>query len=126
MAACPEDVGAHGLHGEELAGGDLLERGGVEDVVDAAHGVPHGALVAHVAYVEAHLAGVPGAGRLQAVAHVVLLLLVAGEDADLAYVRVQEVLEHRAPEGAGAAGYHEGGAREGVAADHPKCLIIVS
>ena len=32
-----DDIGLHGLHGEKLAGGDLLQRRGVEYVVDAGH-----------------------------------------------------------------------------------------
>ena len=76
-------VGAHGLHGEELAGGNLLEGGGVEDVVHAVHGVADALGVADVADEEAHLGRELGGPLLQAVAHVVLLLLVAGEDADL-------------------------------------------
>ena len=41
-------------------------------------------------------------------AHVVLLLLVAGEDADLGQVSVHEVLEHGVAERAGAARDHQG------------------
>ena len=52
-----DDVGAHGLHGEELAGGHLLEGGGVEDVVHAVHGVAHALGVADVADEEADLGG---------------------------------------------------------------------
>ena len=78
-----DDVGADGLHGEELAGGHLLEGGGVEDVVHAVHGVADALGVADVADEEAHLGRELGGPLLQAVAHVVLLLLVAGEDADL-------------------------------------------
>lgn len=103
-----DDVGAHGLHGEELAGGHLLEGGGVEDVVHAVHGVAHALGVADVADEEAHLGGELGGPLLQAVAHVVLLLLVAREDADLGQVGVHEVLEHGVAERAGAAGDHEG------------------
>ena len=103
-----DDVGAHGLHGEELAGGHLLERGRVEDVVHAVHGVAHRLGVADVTDEEAHLGGELGGPLLQAVAHVVLLLLVAGEDADLGQVGVHEVLEHRVAERAGAARDHEG------------------
>ena len=103
-----DDVGAHGLHGEELAGGHLLQRRGVEDVVNAAHGIAHGLGVAHVADEEAHLGGELGAALLQAVAHVVLLLLVSGEDADLLEVRVHEVLEHGVAEAARTACDHEG------------------
>ena len=103
-----DDVGAHGLHGEELAGGHLLEGGGVEDVVHPVHGVAHALGVADVADEEAHLGGELGRLLLQTVAHVVLLLLVAGEDANLRQVGVHEVLEHGVAERAGAARDHEG------------------
>ena len=81
-----DDVGAHGLHGEELAGGHLLQGSGVEDVVHPGHGVPYRLGIAHVTYVELDFLGglrVPG---LELVAHIVLLLLIPGEDADLADV----------------------------------------
>jgi len=42
------------------------------------------------------------------VAHVVLLLLVAGEDADLADVRMQEMFQDSVAEGTGTASDHEG------------------
>ena len=103
-----DDVGAHGLHGEELAGGNLLEGGGVEDVVHAVHGVAHALGVADVSDEEAHLGGELRGLLLQAVAHVVLLLLVAREDADLGQVGVHEVLEHGVAERAGAARDHKG------------------
>ncbi len=103
-----DDVGAHGLHGEELAGGHLLERRGVEDVVHAVHGVAHRLGVAHVPDEEANLAGQLGRPLLQAVAHVVLLLLVAREDADLREVGVHEVLEHGVSERSGTARDHQG------------------
>lgn len=103
-----DDVGAHGLHGEELAGGHLLEGGGVEDVVHAVHSVAHRLGVADVTDEEAHLGGELRGPLLQAVAHVVLLLLVAGEDADLGQIGIHEVLEHGVAERAGAAGDHQG------------------
>lgn len=103
-----DDVGAHSLHGEEFAGGYLLQSRGVEDVVHAVHRVAHGLGVAHVADEEPHLGGEHGAPLLEPVAHVVLLLLVAGEDADLLEVRVDEVLEHGVAEAARAACDHEG------------------
>ena len=108
-----DDVGADGLHGEELAGGHLLEGGRVEDVVHPVHGVAHRLGVADVADEEAHLGGELGRPLLQAVAHVVLLLLVAGEDADLGQVGVHEVLEHGVAEAARATGDHQGLVFEG-------------
>ena len=102
------NVGPHGLHGEELAGGHLLERRRVEDIVHAGHGVAQGLNVAHIPDIEAHLARMLGAARLQFVAHVVLLLLIAGEDADFANIGGKEAVQNGMTEGAGAAGNHQG------------------
>ena len=105
-------VRAHGLHGEELAGRHLLERRGVEDVVHPRHGVPDGLRVAHIADVELDLLRVLRVFRLKLVAHVVLLLLISGEDADLLEIGVQEVLEDSRTERTGSAGDHQGGVGE--------------
>ena len=94
----PLDVGARRLHREELTRGNLLERRGREHVVHAAHGDVHRLLVAHVADIELDL------GVLQPVTHVVLLLLVAREDADLPDVAVQEAAEDGVAERPRAAG----------------------
>ena len=77
------------------------------------HGVAHGLGVADVADEEADLVGLLRVALLKHVAHVVLLLLVAREDADLADVGLEEVLEHGVAEAPRAAGYHEGLAAEG-------------
>ena len=101
-----DDIGLDGLHREELAGGDLLQGSGVEDVVHAGHGVLDGLGVADIADVELDLLGglrVPG---LELVAHIILLLFVPGEDADLLQVRVQEVLQDGGTKGTGTAGDH--------------------
>ena len=80
----------------------------MEDVVNPVHGVAHALGVADVADEEAHLGGEFRGLLLQAVAHVVLLLLVAREDADLCQVGVHEVLEHGVAERAGATCDHQG------------------
>ena len=102
------NIRPHGLHGEELAGRHLLERSSVEDVVHPRHGIADGLRVAHVTDVKLDLFGMLRVFRLKLVAHVVLLLLIAGENADLAKVGVEEMLEDGGAEGTGAAGYHEG------------------
>jgi len=56
------------------------------------HGVTEGGLVAHIANVELNLVGHFGHTGLEVVTHVVLLLLVAGEDADFANVGLQEAV----------------------------------
>ena len=94
-------VGAGGLHREELARGNLFEGRRREHVVHAAHGDVHRLLVAHVADIELDL------GVLQPVTHVVLLLLVAREDADLTDVAVQEAAEDGVAEAARAASNEE-------------------
>ena len=86
------DVGLYGLHGEKLTARHLLESGRVEDIVHPGHGVGNGAGIPHVADEEFDLLGLVGVFRLQLVAHVVLLLLIAGEDADLADVGGEKVL----------------------------------
>ena len=101
-----DDVGLNSLHGEELAGGDLLQSSGVEDVVHAGHGVLDGLGVADITDIELDLLcglRVPG---LELVAHIILLLFVPGEDADLLQVRVQEVLQDGGTKGTGTAGDH--------------------
>ena len=102
-----DDVGLDGLHREKLAARDLLEGGGVEDVVHAAHGTLERGLVAHVAYVELDLAGCIRIIGLVLMPHVVLLLLVAREDADLSDVGPEETLEDGVAEAPGPAGDHE-------------------
>ncbi len=101
-------VGLDGFHREEFAAGDLLEGSGVEDVVDAADGHLEGGAVTHVADVELDLAGGIGVAGLVFVAHVVLLLLVAGEDADLLDVSGEEAPQYGIPETTGPAGDHQG------------------
>ena len=107
-----QDVRARGLHREELARGHLLEGRGAEHVVHTAHRHVHRRPVADVAYVELHLPRQLRAPRLQAVAHVVLLLLVAREDADLPEAAVEEPPEHGVTETARAACYQQDFLRE--------------
>jgi hypothetical protein len=96
-----EHIGAHRLHRVEFAGRHLLEGRRVEDVIDTAHGGRDGMRIAHVADVELQLAVVVK------LPHVVLLLLVAGEDADFTDVGVEEAAEDGVAEGAGTAGDQE-------------------
>ena len=101
-----DDVGLDGLHGEELAGGNLLQGGGVEDVVHAGHGIPDGLGIADIADVEFDLFGVLRVPGLQLVAHIVLFLFIAGENADFLQVGIQKVLQNGGTERAGTAGNH--------------------
>lgn len=87
------DVGLDGLHREKLAARDLLEGGGVEDVVHAAHRALERGPVAHVADVEFNLARDLRIIGLVLMPHVVLLLLVPRENADLLDVCLEEPSE---------------------------------
>ena len=101
-----DDVSLDSLHREELAGGDLLQGSCVEDVVHAGHCVLDGLGIPDIADIELDLLGglrVPG---LELVAHIILLLFVPGEDADLLQVRVQEVLQDGGTKGTSTAGDH--------------------
>ena len=99
-----DDIGLHGLHREELAAGHLLERRGMEHVIHAHHRILQRALVAHIADVKLDLIRHLRHPRLEIVPHVVLLLLVARENADLADVRAEKTVQDGVAEGAGAAG----------------------
>ena len=87
-----DDIGLDGLHGEELAGWDLLQSSSVEDVINTGHSVTDGLGVADITDVELDLLGSVSMLGLNLMAHIVLLLLVPGEDADFLQVGVQEVL----------------------------------
>ena len=102
-----KDIGFHRLQREKLAGGDLLQRGGVEDVIHPDHRVFQRLQIAHIADVELDLVRNGGIPRLVFMPHVVLLFLIPGENADLADVRLQKAVQHRVAEGAGASGDEE-------------------
>ena len=109
----PVDVGPDGLDGVVLAGGHLLEGGGVHDVVHPVARAPQPRLVAHVADEEAQARGVVpprlAAQLLEAVAHHELLVLVARVHDDLfRFVALQHVADELVPERAGAAGHEHG------------------
>ncbi|GAA3128941.1 hypothetical protein GCM10020001_058260 [Nonomuraea salmonea] len=94
------DVGADVFERVVLGGVDLLERGGVDDVVDAVHGAGEAVAVAYVADEPAQALVV--AEQLLAL---VLLELVAGEDHQAAHPqRVERVADERLAEGPRASG----------------------
>ena len=101
-----DDVGLHRFQGEELAGGHLLEGRGVEDIVHPVHSVADAGQIPHVADEEAELVRCFRHGGLEGVAHVILLLLISGEDADLPDAGLQKPFQHGVAEGAGPAGDH--------------------
>ena len=88
------DIGAHGFHGEELAGGYLFQRSRMENVVHAMHGITTGLEIADIANVELDLIRYLGHGRLEMVAHIILFLFIAGKNADLDNIRAKKTVEH--------------------------------
>ena len=100
-------VGLYRLHGEKFAGRHLLQRGGVEHIVNPIHGVLNGLGIPHIADVELDFGGGIGIGGLEQMTHIVLLLLIPGEDADLSDIRVQKMLQNGVAEGTGTAGNHQ-------------------
>jgi len=89
-----DDVGLNSLHGEEFAGGNLLQSGSVEDVINTRHSVTDRLRIADITDVELHLFGGIRVLGLKLMAHIVLLLFVTGEDADFLQVGIQEVLQN--------------------------------
>ena len=106
-----DDVGLDSLHGEELAGRNLLQCGCVEDVVNTGHSVTDRLGVADITDVELHLLGSVRMLGLKLMAHIVLLLLITGEDTDLLQIRIQEVLQNGRAK------------RTSTTSDHKGCVI---
>lgn len=77
-----EDVSLDGFHGMELAGRHLLERGGVEDVIDATGGIQDTLVITHIANVELEL------GVSVALSHVVLFLFITAKNPDFGNIRL--------------------------------------
>lgn len=95
-------IGEQRLHGIELARGHLLERRRVEDEIHARHGIQQARGPAHVPDGELDF------GVVVRQPHIVLLLLVARKDADLADAGIEEAIQDGVAEGAGAAGDEKG------------------
>ena len=80
-------------------GWHLLERRSVEYVINARHRIGDRLRVAHIAHKKLDLSGGFRVFCLKLVAHIVLLFLIAGENADLSDVRIQETSQYRVSEG---------------------------
>ena len=79
----------------------------MEDVVGARHGDAAAFKAAHVSDVELYLVCYVGIFRLVLVAHVVLLLLVAAEDADFTDIGLKEAIQHSVAKATRATGDKE-------------------
>ncbi|MOA35614.1 hypothetical protein D3C78_1570810 [compost metagenome] len=90
----------------ELARWYLLQCCRVEHIVHTAHCLLDAARVAHITDVELEL------GAVVALAHVVLLFLVATEDADFSDICVEKALEDGVAERAGASSNKKGSSHE--------------
>ena len=102
------DIGPNRFHREKLTGGHLLQSGSVENIIRAGNRTPATLQAAHIADVEFDFVCDVGVSGLVFVPHVVLFLLVTGEDADFFDIRCKETLEHSIPERTGTTGDHQG------------------
>ena len=79
-----ENISASSLHREKLTTRHLLESGGGKNVVNTTHSNIYRSLVADITDIELHLR------ILQAVTHIVLLLLITTENSDFLDVAVKK------------------------------------
>lgn len=100
------DIGADGLHREELTARDLFECCSVENIIYSGHRAAAGLKASNIADVELDLMRNIRILRLILVAHVILFLLVTRKDTDLSDVRAEEPLENCIAEGTSASGNH--------------------
>ena len=89
-----EHVSLDRLQREELATRHLLERSRMENVVHSVHGILDTREVTHIADVESDLVRHLRHFNLELMAHVVLLLFVAAENANLADISLQKTVEN--------------------------------
>ncbi|HEX5534829.1 MAG TPA: hypothetical protein VFX33_13900, partial [Actinomycetales bacterium] len=87
-----QDIRTDRLDREELARGNLLEGGRMEDKVDTAGGTVDTVEVAHVPDVETD------PSVIDRRSHFVLLQLITAEDADLVNAVIEEPANHGGPE----------------------------
>ena len=83
-----KDIGLHRLDRIKLAGRNLLQRRRMEHIVRAAERTFNRVIVTHITDIELQLFEAFGIFGLIAVAHIVLLLFVAGDNTDLLDVRI--------------------------------------
>ena len=74
------------LHWEELTRRNLLKSCSMPDIINARHSVRYRPRISDVSNIEFHFIGVIRILRLQIMPHVILLLLIATENTDLADV----------------------------------------
>ena len=101
-----DDIGLDGLHREELTARDLLQCCGMEDVIHTRHGIAARLQVAYIADKKLDLVRHVRVFHLVFVAHIVLLLLIAGEDADFSDIRTEEAIQHCVTEGSCSSSNH--------------------
>ena len=102
-----DDIGLDSLHGEELAGRNLLQSSSVENVIDTRHCVTDGLRVADIADVEFDLFSRVRMLSLKLMAHIVLLLLITREDADLLQIGIQKMLQNGGTKGTSTTSNHK-------------------
>ena len=94
-----DDIGLYGFHREELTARDLLQCCGMEDVIHTRHGIAARLQVAYIADKKLDFMGHIRVFHLVFVAHIVLLLLIAGEDADFSDICTEKAIQHCVTEG---------------------------
>ena len=76
-------------------------------VINSVHSIAHRLRIAYIADKEAHFRSQLRRALLQTMAHIILLLLIARENANLRQLGVHKVLQHGIAEATRAARYHE-------------------
>ena len=98
---CAQHIGADRLHGIKLTGGDLLQCGCMETVIDTTESLGKAARISNVPNVELKL------GVVVTLPHIVLLLLVTTKYSYLSDIGVQETTEYSIPKGACSTCYQQ-------------------
>ena len=79
----------------------------MEDIIRARHGTTAALQRTHITYIELNLVRHIGVFGLVLMTHIVLLLLIAGEDTYLRNVSTQKAIQHRISKRTGTTGNHQ-------------------
>ena len=89
-----DHIGAHCLHGEKLTGRNLLQGRCMENIVHTGHSVPDGLSIPYISYVKFHFLRIFRILGLKFMTHVILFLLITGENTDLLEIRIEKVFQN--------------------------------
>ena len=99
-----QDVGLDGFQGIKFAGRDLFQSSGMEDIIHTLESILDRFVVSDIADIEFQLLGIFRILLLIFMTHVILFLLITGQDPDLPDIAAQEAFRYSIAKRSGSSG----------------------